>query len=499
MNKILFVHGLLVCAAALAGCSTNNGTGSPDTGFTSRPDAGTDAFVAPGNDAGNDAFVPQPDTGVDAGPMPDAGSDAGPALPAYCPPAMDWGTAPTCPALASRTEVMVTGDQTGDQTWDCTHTYHLTGGVFWRSGTLTVNAGTHVIGDNGSFLIMTSGTMLSAVGHPAEPIVFTSSQAVGGRDRGDWGGVVLLGDAPINITGGMTNIEGIPATDSRGTYGGTDTTGSCGHLRFVRIEYAGFLLGTDNELNGLTLGGCGSGTLIEYVQSHRGRDDAFETFGGAPNFHHIVSSGYDDDGFDWDQGYSGNAQYLILHHYADSVSADPNGFEGDNNRTDNGLTPRSSPTIYNATIIGNHDAAVTTDIGMVLRRGTFGSIHDTIVTGWGRFGLDARDAMTTGAAGTTLAVDHSIFFGNTLDFEAGSPEETAFMAAAAMNRFADPMIASPFATDDTVDYTLPETSIAASGAVAPPSGGFFGPGEFVGAIGPGCPDWTEGWTAYPLD
>jgi hypothetical protein len=346
---------------------------------------------------------------------------------------------------------------------------------------------------------MTSGTTLNAVAHPAQPIVFTSSQAAGSRDRGDWGGVVMLGNAPINITGGTTNIEGIPATDARGTYGGTNMANDCGHLRFVRIEYAGFLLGTDNELNGLTLGGCGTGTLIEYTQSHRGRDDAFEIFGGAPNLHHLVASGYDDDGFDWDQGYSGNAQYLILHHYADSVSADPNGFEGDNNRTDNALTPISNPTIYNATIIGNHDAAVTTDIGMVLRRGTHGMIHNAIVTGWGRFGIDARDPLTVNAAGTTMVVDHSILFGNTLNFEAASAEETAFMAAAAMNRFTDPMLAAPFATDGTVDYRAPMTSIAATGAVAPPTGGFFGPGEFVGAIGPGCPDWTAGWTAYPAD
>lgn len=498
MNKRLWTCGLFACAAALAGCSTNNGTGNPDTGMSATPDSGHDAFVAPMPDAGNDAFVaPQPDTGVDAGPV-DGGHDAGPALPAYCPATPDWGAAPDCPALASRTEVMVTGDVNGDQTWDCMHTYHLTGGVFWRTGTLTINAGTHVIGDNGSFLIMTSGTTLNAVAHPAQPIVFTSSRAVGMRNRGDWGGVVMLGNAPINITGGTTNIEGIPATDSRGTYGGTNAANNCGHLRFVRIEYAGFLLGTDNELNGLTLGGCGTGTLVEYVQSHRGRDDAFETFGGAPNFHHLVASGYDDDGFDWDQGYSGNAQYLILHHYADSVSADPNGFEGDNNRTDNSLLPRSNPTIYNATIIGCHDAAVTTDIGMVLRRGTFGSIHNTIVTGWGRFGIDARDPMTIAAAGTTMAVDHSIVFGNTLNFEAGTPEETAFMAAAAANRFTDPMLANPFATDNTVDYRAPTTSIAATGAATPPTGGFFGPGEFVGAIGPGCPDWTAGWTDYPV-
>jgi hypothetical protein len=447
-------------------------------------------------DAGADAFVPP----ADAGPGTDGGTDGGATLPAYCPTAPDWGAAPSCPALASRTEVMVTGDQNGDAHWDCMHTYHLTGGVFWRTGNLTIDAGTQIIGDNGSFLIMTVGTQLSAVAHPAAPIVFTSSQDEGSRDRGDWGGVVLLGDAPINVTGGTTNIEGIPATDARGTYGGTNTTGTCGHLRFVRIEFAGFLLGTDNELNGLTLGGCGNGTLIEYVQSHRGRDDAFETFGGAPNFHHLVSSGYDDDGFDWDQGYSGNAQYLLLHHYSDSVSADPNGFEADNNRTDNALTPISNPTIYNATIIGTHDAAITTDIGMVLRRGTFGSIHNTIVTGWGHFGADVRDMASTDALGTMLTVTNSIFFGNAVDFEAGSPELTAFTAAAAMNRTGtDPMLVNPFAMDDTFDATAPQTSPAATGAVAPPSGGFFGPGNFVGAIGPGCPDWTDGWTSYPVD
>ena len=499
MTRSSLVHGLFACTLAVAGCSTNSGTGFPDTGGNTR-DGGSDTGTTPGNDAGNDAGTPGDDANVDAGPPVDGGADAGPTYPAYCPTTPDWGAAPSCPALASRTEVAVAGDQNGDQTWDCQHTYHLTSGVYWRTGTLTIEAGTQIIGDNGAYLIMTVGTTLNAVGHPEQPIVFTSSEDPGNRDRGDWGGVVMLGDAPINITGGSTNIEGIPATDARGTYGGTAATGSCGHLRFVRIEFAGFLLGTDNELNGLTLGGCGSGTLVEYVQSHRGRDDAFEIFGGAPNVHHLVGSGYDDDGFDWDQGYGGNAQYLVLHHYADSVSADPNGFEADNNRTDNALTPISNPTIFNATLIGVHDAAVTTDIGMVLRRGTHGSIHNVIVTGWGRFGADVRDTATISALGTTLTVTNSIFVGNAVDFEAASPELTSFTDAAAMNRVGvDPMLAAPFATDDTVDYTAPETSAAATGAVAPPSGGFFGPGNFVGAIGPGCPDWTEGWTSYPTN
>ncbi len=496
MSKRLLNLGLFACAAALAGCSTNNGTmtTTPDTGVTPA-DGGTTP-----DDTGAqpvDTGVPPVDTGV---PPVDSGADAGPPEPAYCPTTPDFGAAPTCPPVESRTEVTVAGDQTGDQTWDCNHTYHLTNGVFWLSGTLTIQAGTQIIGDNGSFLIMTVGTTLDAVAHPAAPIVFTSSQSVGSRDRGDWGGVVMLGDAPINITGGQTSIEGIPATDARGTYGGANMAGSCGHLRFVRIEYAGFLLGTDNELNGLTLGGCGAGTLVEYVQSHRGRDDAFEVFGGAPNFHHLVGSGYDDDGFDWDQGYSGNAQYLIMHHYSDSVSADPNGFEADNNRSANDATPRSNPTIYNATLIGTNDSSISTDIGMLLRRGTYGSIHNVIVTGWTRFGIDVRDDSSISAAGTSLLVTNTIFVTNTLDFEAGTGEETAFTAAAAMNRVGtDPMLGNPFAMDDTVDYTMATSSPAATGA-ATPTGAFFDEGStFVGAIGPGCRDWTAGWTAYPID
>jgi hypothetical protein len=493
MRKNALIWGLLACASAIVGCTGNNGV-TP----------GNDAAVVDGGstvDMGTapvDMGVTPVDTGI---PPIDMGIDGGPPLPAYCPPTQDFGAPPTCPALATRTETTITGDMNGDQTWDCNHTYHLTGPTFWRTGTLTIQPGTHIIGDLGSFLIMTVGSTLNAVGHPAQPIVFTSSEDDGSRDRGDWGGLVMLGDAPINITGGHTNIEGIPATDSRGTYGGTNMANNCGHLRFVRIEFAGYELTMDNELNGLTLGGCGTGTLIEWTQSHRGSDDAIEVFGGAPNLHHIVCSGYDDDGFDWDQGYSGNAQYLVLHHYPDAIgSADPNGFEADNNRTDNALTPISNPTIYNATLIGTHDASVTASIGMVLRRGTHGSIHNTIVTGWGRFGIDVRDMASTDAAGTTLTVTNSIIFGNTLNFEAASPELTAFTATAAMNRIdMDPMLVNPFATDGTVNYTAPATSIAATGAVAPPSGGFFGPGNFVGAIGPGCPDWTQGWTSYPVN
>jgi hypothetical protein len=448
-------------------------------------DAGRTAMDAgEQNDGGREDAGMNPD-------LPDADGGGG-TTPTYCPDLGAPGTLPTCPS--DPTEVVVTGDIAG-ASWTCEHVYRLTSNVFVTSGTLSISAGTRIVADNGGALIVTPSARIDAQGHPGAPIVFTSSRPLGDRDRGDWGGIVLLGNAPLNVAGGTDNIEGIEASETRGVYGGTNAAHDCGTMRYVRIEFAGRVLGSDNELNGLTMGGCGSDTELEFVQMHRGLDDAFEIFGGSPKLRFIVATGMDDDGIDWDQGFTGAIQFAIVHRYGDSGSSDPNGIEADNLSADNSAMPRSNPSIYNVTVVTS-DTSRTNQVGMVLRRGTYGTLRNVLVQGF-PLGVDVRDAVSEAAVGTELSVMNSIFFMNTADVTAASPEATAFMSAGAMNRFGvDPMLAT--ISESAPSYIPSSGSAVTTGAASPPAG-FDMNAAYVGALAPGCPDWTAGWTSFPLE
>ena len=190
-----------------------------------------------------------------------------------------------------------------------------------RSSTLKIPAGTKIVGVPESVsgqpaaLITESGDadspsgQLMAEGTASAPIVFTSSQPAGSRGRSDWGGIVLLGNAENNLPSLIGTVEG-----TGGNYGPVGTAkndDNSGTLRYVRIEYGGTKVSPDNEINGLTMGSVGTGTKIEYIQSHMIADDGFEWFGGTVNAKYLVSSGNDDDAFDMDFGYHGNLQFLF--------------------------------------------------------------------------------------------------------------------------------------------------------------------------------------------
>jgi hypothetical protein len=192
---------------------------------------------------------------------------------------------------------------------------------------LTIEPGTQILGGGvGSALVVTSGSRLVAEGTRDRPIVFTSQISPPLRRSGQWGGVVLLGKAPTNWVGDAL-LEGLDdRSPDRVRYGGSDETWSCGSLKYVRIEFAGFELSPDNELNGLTLAGCGSGTNVDYLQVHQGSDDGIELFGGLVDLKHVVLSDNQDDSLDWTNGWHGRVQYLVVRH-SDVSDA---GFEGDN-------------------------------------------------------------------------------------------------------------------------------------------------------------------------
>jgi hypothetical protein len=406
-------------------------------------------------------------------------------------------------------ETHVSGEITANTTWSAGSTVVLDDLTYVVDGaTLTIGPGTTIKGAGvGSALIVERGSRLVAEGRAAAPIVFTSNVDEGLRAPGDWGGVALLGAATVNVA--TPQLEGIEALGDRGGYGGTDDAHDCGSLAYVRIEFAGYEFSTDNELNGLTLAGCGTGTEVNHVQVHRGSDDGIEIFGGKVSIDHVVLSNIQDDSVDWDFGWTGSAQFVVVRH--DAASSDA-GFEADNGNPSTEVAPRSEPNIFNATLVGG---AGSTSPGMVLRRGTWGAIHNAIITGFPVSGVDVRDAFSVDGAELSpprLLVANSIFFQNGTDGaehadadgmgdddDDGEFDENAFLRGAALaNRFdVDPGL--PNASNVTAPSLVPAAgSPAATGGATPPAG-FDVSATYVGAFQPGGTDWTANWTSYPED
>jgi len=253
------------------------------------------------------------------------------------------------------------GRGTGTVTWTKGRDYLLEGFVFVNDGqVLTIEAGTVVrfkVGqaENASALIVARGGKIMAMGTRDEPIIFT----VEGDDldgsitkdaRGLWGGLILLGNAPINLDGGEASIEGIPFAEPRGIYGGVRENDNSGVLRYISIRHGGTNIGEGNEINGLTLGGVGSETEIDYVEVISNEDDGVEIFGGTVNLKHLVVSGCGDDAFDYDLGWSGNGQFWL---------GVQNNIQGDNLLECSGGVdpviglPNSLPNIFNVTLVGS--------------------------------------------------------------------------------------------------------------------------------------------------
>jgi len=210
----------------------------------------------------------------------------------------------------------------------------------------------------GAGLFVTKGAKVIAEGTAAKPIVFTSDNAAGSRNKGDWGGVILLGKASYNINGGINNIEGIAASSDTEYGGGAtpDDNDNSGILKYVRIEFAGYVYAANQEINGLTFGAVGRGTTIDYVQVSHANDDSYEWFGGTVNCKHLVAFRGLDDDFDTDNGYSGNVQF-ILGVRDPQVSDNPlvstsEGFESDNNATSTSVSPYTSAIFTNCTLVG---------------------------------------------------------------------------------------------------------------------------------------------------
>ena len=286
--------------------------------------------------------------------------------------------------------ITVTGNITTNTTWYNTNSYLLSGFVFVKDGaTLTIEPGTLIRGEQSTkaTLIIERGGKLIANGTVNQPIVFTSNQAAGQRTYGDWGGIILCGKATINLPGGEGVIEG----GTGATFGGgnsPDDADNSGSLSYLRIEFPGIPFQPNQEINGLTLGGVGSGTTIENIQVSFSGDDSYEWFGGSVNAKHLIAHrGWDDD-FDTDNGFSGKLQFgLSIRDAAVADQSGSNGFESDNDATGTTATPVTHPIFSNFSIFGPLlDANTTINSNYKraahLRRNTQISIYNTLEAGY---------------------------------------------------------------------------------------------------------------------
>jgi hypothetical protein len=304
---------------------------------------------------------------------------------------------------------------TADKVWT------LKGYVYVTDGAkLIIQPGTKIISDisEKGALCIERGAQIIAEGTATKPIVFTSGKADGSKEPGDWGGIVILGRAKTNRTSEPIIEGGIGRA-----FGGTNDADNSGVLKYVRIEYAGIAAMPNSEINALTLGGVGSGTIIENVQTIYANDDAFEFFGGTVSPKNLYAYATADDDFDFDFGYTGTITNGVAKRdpqFVDSGDAG-NGIECDNDGTGSGAQPVTHPKLFNMILVGpNVSTALSNhNVGLRFRRGTQFTMKNSIVWGWMKGGLSLESNETTQWVkdGTSVFENNSIgVFNPTLNF-----------------------------------------------------------------------------------
>ncbi|TQV72160.1 hypothetical protein FLL45_18235 [Aliikangiella marina] len=370
--------------------------------------------------------------------------------------------------------------------------------------TLYIEPGTTLIGETGDdFLVARRGSKIEALGSASSPIIMTSIQDMTGQATGigQWGGLVLLGNAPVNLCDGngddvadATELAncGINAEGDAGLYGGDDPADNSGTLRYVVVKHAGNALGSGDELNGISFAGVGNGTTVDYIQVHENLDDGVEFFGGTVDVRHLVLTANGDDSFDWAFGWTGRAQYVLIKHDAAFANR---GIEGDNSEDFPAATPMTKPTVANFTIIG---AANTDSEGVLLRHGTSGDLYNFIITGPAGMGecleIDSfAETQANAEAGELTMINSVVACENGENFKgtantSGDTVEAWFLAQTGN--------AVEATQADAVTGYVTNTANAAADMNAVDS--WFDTTDFVGAVGSDN-DWTAGWVTVGLE
>lgn len=413
----------------------------------------------------------------------------------------------SCPEFATESTqaktCILSGTLTGDKTLSNDINWVLQGAVFvgedgGTTGQLTIEPGTRVLGVTGNdFIAVQRGSKIFAEGTAKAPIVFTgpfnaSDESAG---AGNWGGVVINGQAPLNICDDATPLSQCEdvGEGASGNFGGDKPHDSSGVLKYVRVQFGGFRINDEDELNGIALQGVGDGTLIDYVQVHANEDDGIEVFGGTVNMKHLVLTSIKDDSLDWTHGWHGNVQYILAKQDQNAANDKDRGIEADNYELNNDASPRSQPMIANATFIGAESDNKTTT-GMVLRRGTGANFTNVIITGFENC-LDIDSSATFAAAGNPANLSGTLSMQNTVvscavnfvEEDGDAFTVQSFFEAQAGNE----------ATNPELDGIYPTAATPTGKNIDPQLwGAFFDKVDFVGAFPSKTQAWTSGWTEF---
>ncbi|WP_207511859.1 hypothetical protein [Longitalea luteola] len=397
------------------------------------------------------------------------------------------------------------GTLTENRTLTADKKWTLKGYVYVPDGiTLTIEPGTVIVGDDSvkAALCVERGGKLIANGTAEKPIVFTSEKPAGQRAPGDWGGIVLLGKAKTNRTATPVIEGGLDRP-----YGGSNDADNSGSLKYVRIEFAGIAAFPGSEINGLTLGGVGSGTTLENIQVSYGNDDGYEFFGGTVNGKRLISYACSDDDFDFDFGFTGKIQYGVVIKDPNTVDNgdDNNGIECDNDGNSGLLEPFTRPNLSNFTFVGPNNAStnVRHKYGNRFRRATRFSLRNSIIMGYNQGGFVVESDATV-----TAYKDNLSAFKNNLVHAVANPylsTSAGVMTSAAVQAKAesegsvtytnpaDIKLKSPF-TIANPDLTPETGSPALTGASFTDMDSFFETVTFRGAVG--TTNWLTGWTSF---
>ena len=358
--------------------------------------------------------------------------------------------------------INITTTLTADKVWT------LKGYVYVTDGAkLIIQPGTTIISDiaEKGVLIIERGAQLIAEGTAAKPIVFTSGKVVGERMPGDWGGIVLLGRATTNRTSEPTIEGGIGRV-----YGGNNDADNSGVLKYIRIEYAGVAAMPNSEINALTLGAVGSGTILENIQTVYANDDAFEFFGGTVNASNLYAYATADDDFDFDFGYRGTITNSISKRdpqFVDMGDAG-NGVESDNDGVGSTSQPYTHPKLLNLILIGpfNATSLPNHNLGLRFRRASQFTIQNSKIIGYqkGSFSLESNETAQSYKDGISKFENNEYqSFDPLLNFKSTS---TVIIAA-------DMKIKALSQGNKEVFYTKAEMETLSK------------------------PTWTNGWTRFP--
>lgn len=501
--------GMLAACSAILDLNADQCTSDADCEALepgTKCDLAANLCIRTGIDGGQDG---KPDADVQDSPTEtgeDAPIEAG--LKACVEPDADNydGAGDPCNAT-NKPATTINSEITDDFTLNCEKDWIIQGTVPITSGaTLTIEAGTTLKFDAATrgTLVVRRGGKLVAVGNEHQPVVFTSTENQ--PPEGAWGGVIMLGNAPVNLKNGGTPTTGTIPGIANSEYGGSDDTDSSGRLGYVRIEYPGRELENGNPASapaGLTMAGVGSGTVINRVQTRMPGADCFRFLGGTVNAKYLACqmNNYGRSGISWSDGWVGKLQ-LLRDTSPSAPAQDNHGLVGANDTTGTTNTPRSAPTLFNITLCGPSVEYGGEQYAILPEKATRGSVFNLVATGY-EAGWDVRDN------GTVLELKNSIFFDHEVkpiayeengsnsttqaDDDAAFDEIATFNLPINDNAVTDPKL------DGCRNASAPDFSPGVpltSNAATPPNDGFFEPAAYVGAMDR-CGTWTtEPWLEW---